>query len=249
MKEVRVPWNTTGLGTANNAANVGYRFLVVLDEENAVDEIHEYKDAAGNDVPGGNNAGYWPWQNAVFVFKTPPSSEEHPDLTVPDISMPENSLAITTDDGLATETGTHEFVKGKAYRLRAHLASGIDSTGNHPVLFFEGDPDQEGKVFASQTSFGIVKGESYIWTTWTPKEAGTYNLYARFLEAQDDPVRGNATASLTVTVVDKSDEGGGCNGQNGSDPPIDGAAILAALAGFWLLLRWYSVNNNSKPGF
>jgi hypothetical protein len=44
------------------------------------------------------------------------------------------------------------------------------------------------------------------------------------------------------------DGGGGCNGQNGADPPIDGAAILAALAGFWLLFRWYGANNN-KPGF
>lgn len=198
MIEVCVPWNTAGLYDDSNAY-VGYRFMVILDEENEIDEIHEFKDAKGNEVPGGNNSGYWPWSNAVFVM---PKQVADPHLSKPDVSMQRDSLAIETENGLVTDGRGLEFVRGKTYRLRAHLTSDMDHSVFRHVFFFEGDPDSNGKVFANQLSFGVKTGRASIWTNWTPQETGEKTLYVRYIEDQQDSQPGNSQDSLKVTVVE-----------------------------------------------
>lgn len=197
MIEVCVPWKTTDLYNPN--AYEGYRFMVILDEENTIKEIHEFKDNNGNEVPGGNNSGYWPWSNAVFVM---PERVADPHLSKPDVSMQRDSLAIETENGLVTDGRGLEFVRGKTYRLRAHLTSDMDHSVFRHVFFFEGDPDSNGKVFANQLSFGVKTGRASIWTNWTPQETGEKTLYVRYIEDQQDSQPGNSQDSLKVTVVE-----------------------------------------------
>ena len=201
MIEVCVPWDTTGLYISD--PNMGYRFMVILDEENTIEEIHEFKDADGNEVPGGNNSGYWPWSNAVLVMPAvPDGAVGDARLSEPDVSMQGDSLAIETENGLVTDGRGLEFVRGKTYRLRAHLTSDMDHSAFRHVFFFEGDPDSNGKVIANQLSFGVKTGRGFIWTNWTPQETGEKTLHVRYLEAQHDTQPGNNQDSLKVNVVE-----------------------------------------------
>ncbi len=257
MQEVCVPWDTTGL-SAPCTATRGYRFMVNLDENNQVDEIHEFKDANGNEVPGGNNSGYWPWDSVWVVnAKSGVGPEGDPKLSAPDIAMDEASLKIETPEGLLSDAGDHEFVKGQRQRIRADILSDKDNSGFHHVFFYEGDPDQGASAFADGIAFGTKEGGSIVWANWTPKTAGQVTLYARALERPDDPQPGNATDSITVNVVEPTAiptatgtptptatptvnaGGGGCSLASQADRQTSttGIALLALALGTLLVAR------------
>ena len=66
MKEVCVPWDTTGLGNKPYT----YRFYVTVDPDDDVkNEIHEWKDSQGKQLTHGNNEGYWPWGSGIAIAR------------------------------------------------------------------------------------------------------------------------------------------------------------------------------------
>jgi hypothetical protein len=258
MKEVCVPWSTTGLSAACSASR-GYRFMVNLDEQNQVDEIHEFEDANGNEVPGGNNSGYWPWDGVWIVnAKSALGLEGDPKLSTPDIAMQEVSLKIQTPNGLVSDAQGYEFVKGQQQRTRADILSDTDSGGFRHVLFYEGNPDEGAVAFADSIAFGVKEGGPTVWANWTPKTVGQVTLYARVLERPDDPQLGNAQDSITLTVVEATaiptatptatatptqdrggGEDGGCSLANETDRRAStmGVALLGLVFGVFLCLR------------
>jgi len=175
---------------------------VIIDEDDEVkNEIHEWKGASGNRLAYGNNEGYWPWKNAIQVI---PKASLGETLSEIDISLNDDSLGI--ERGLGVESqGPIEVTLGKTYDLRVH----IHSTGNHPhyryILFYEGDPKNGGRVFSSRRVFGIPEGDSYVWTEWTPQEEGAHDVLVKVLEDSDDPKLNNNTDTLEVEVVEAGD--------------------------------------------
>jgi len=245
MKEICVPFDTTGLADQANPA-VGYRFLVHLDEPDLIDEIHEQYDENGNELPDGNNEGMWPWHNAVMIHSNPDGQTKsaggsgyYPDD--PDLWMHEDSLAIETDDGL--ETGDDIRVEpGRTYRVRARIHTSDHHHDFHHVLFYEGNPEAGGRHFSTQVALGLKESVNYVWAAWTPNEPGEYDLHALVLEDSDDPNPEDTWDTLYVTVLsedDDNDQACGCNVSQsiGSAGLSDFLLLIASLITFLLIRR------------
>jgi hypothetical protein len=272
MREAVIVLDTTGLSNTVNPAtgkldyNLGYRFYVVVDPGNAIsNEIHEWKDptrvneAEWTDAEGrlyhGNNEGFWPVSGGVMVH--PKGSGAHP----PDPEPPACAVTILTPEGLVTGEEL-TIPAGHRYRLRAQITDVVQDTTHRQFLFMASLNGGDPKVVEMATVRGIRSTDTYVWANWKPLKPGAYRIWATYAGDLERPSSSNPENALHVTVGpsdiptpgegegegEGEDGGGGCNGQDGSGPPIDGAAILAALAGFWLLVRWYGANNN-KPGF
>ena len=202
MKEVSVDWDTTGRSdTVIDGIDYNtYRFYVVVDEDDEVkNEIHEWKDADGNKLVHGNNEGYWPWKNAIQIVP-----EDSTPIGI-DISIQPPSLAIKTDSGLKTQgIGSIAVSAGRLYELRVKIVSDGDQPLYRYALFYDGDPQNGGRVFSSQRVFGLTERDNYIWTEWTPKEPGDYELWAVVLEDSNDPEPGNNSDMIRVHVSDAS---------------------------------------------
>ena len=198
--EFCVEWDTTGFSdTVIDGKHYNtYRLYVIIDEDDEVkNEIHEWKGAGGKRLSHGNNEGYWPWKNSIQVISKASLGET---LSEIDISLNEDSLGIERGLGLEPQ-GPIEVTLGKTYDLRVR----IHSTGNHPhyrwALFYDGDPKNGGRVFSSQRVFGLTEGDNnYIWAEWTPKEPGDNELWVALLEDSDEPNPGNASDMLKVSV-------------------------------------------------
>ncbi len=221
MQLVSVDWDTTGFGLAESSFNT-WRIYVIVDPDNQVsNEIHEWKDEAHVGVDGwtddegrlyhGNNEGYFPRNNGYFVGKmlnqkskaaTLPDASNHP--IVPHAALHEESLAIEYEQGIVTG-GEIRVPLGGKYRLRTHIT--FDGS-YHPktgyIMFHDQNPESTNEVFSVELVRGL-KTDNYIWTTWTPKEAGEYELWAVYLEHSNDPEQGDAQDFLRVTVYDPED--------------------------------------------
>jgi hypothetical protein len=192
MKEVCVPWDTTGLSNSQYP----YRFYVTVDPEDEVkNEIHEWKDVNGNKIIHGNNEGYWPWGSGVLVLKKQSQSVK------PSVSMHIESLAIETPSGLKSKGPVRVFA-GYPYRLRVHVVANEDHPHYHYTVFLDGPPEN-GKVIALKTNFGVIEGDNYVWSCWTPEETGEHEIYVHFIEDLDDENKGDAWDSLKVIVRGK----------------------------------------------
>ena len=192
-QEVCVDWDTTGLSNTPYS----YRFYVTVDPNDVVkNEIHEWKDAAGNKLTHGNNEGYWPWGSGIPVLKNQPQSGQA--LSKPSVSMPIGSLAIETPSGLKSKEPVRVFAY-QEYRLRAHIVAKEDHPHHHYTIFFDGPPE-DGKVIALKTNFGLIDGDNYVWADWTPQETGEHEIYVQFIEDADDEERGDAWDSLKVII-------------------------------------------------
>lgn len=204
MKEVSVDWDTTGRSDTeiDGSKYNTYRFYVILDEDDEVkNEIHEWKDADGNKLAHGNNEGYWPWKNAIQVL---PGNSTPSGI---DISIAPPSLAIMTDSGLKTQdVGAIAVKAGRLYELRVKIASDGDHPHYRYALFYDGDPENGGRVFSSQRVFGLTNGDNYIWTEWKPEGTGIHELWVVVLEDSDDPTPGNNSEMLRVNVSDGGDD-------------------------------------------
>ena len=222
-KEFCVNWDTSGL----SAEEVNtYRFQVMLDEDGDVDEIHELYDKKGNEVPGSNNIGTYPWTGATVVCVSPTdcggqSSQRAQILAVVDhdqndLSIVAGSMAVKTEQGIIgtdDRGGPLHLELGKTYEIRAQ----VEADQHHPffrwVLLYDGPPDGKdkgkrtghpagkGKVIGSSRLYGIQAGSQYTWLRWTPDTLGKQEIWMRLLEDADEVNPGNAVDSLDVIVV------------------------------------------------
>jgi len=201
MKEVCVDWDTTGFSdrVVDGKHYSTYRLYVILDEDDEVkDEIHEWKDADGNKLAHGNNEGYWPWKNAIQIV--PKNSGKADDyLTGTDVFLHAESLAIAAKSGLTSDDGIIVDA-GKTHDLRLHIKANKGHPHYRYAIFYEGDPENGGRVVSTQRVFGVSADSTHVWTEWTPPDVGEYDLWARITEDADDPNWDNATDTLHVIV-------------------------------------------------
>lgn len=226
MREVCVPWDTTGLSQVSDheacvgsplhcavttgqscatsedcpLADIGYRFWVKLDENDDVKgEIHELNDAQGNEAPGGNNAGRWPWAGAIMVSQPPPpSAPEAP--AEPHFVLAVGDLAIKTATGFL-EGDAVQLTVGETYALRGHMVSDTPYSGNVWVAFFDGKPREGGKLIALELGRGLRQGDNYAWANWTPDTPGEHELRAYAFHRVSVANRVGGAASRLVRVA------------------------------------------------
>lgn len=227
MKEYCVDWDTTGLSTKytyNDAYVNTFRFQVMLDEDDAVVEIHELYDDKGNEVFGSNNIGTYPWMNAVIVSQKPTESQDSVDLDQNDLRIAEDSMTIKTALGMVRtddKGGPLQLELGKSYEIRALVQADQDHPFHRFVFLYDGDPDGKdkgerkghpagkgkgnpggkGKVLGSSRLYGIEAESQYVWMRWTPDTLGKQEIWMRLLEDRDEVNKGNASDSLDVIVV------------------------------------------------
>lgn len=222
MKEARVTWNTSNMALQTPNA---YRIYVIVDPDNQVpNEIHEWKDETRKGVKEwtdeegrllhGNNEGYYPPSGGYSITQKndeatgfPPVDEGMESIEKPlQISFHSDSLAIRTGQGLLAD-GDIRIPLGSNYRLRAHFyCDGDAHEANRYVIFRNQNSDSTDAVISVNTVRNLFPN-TYVWTTWTPQEAGDYKLWASCLEDSDDPNIGDAADSLQVTVYDPNGTG------------------------------------------
>jgi hypothetical protein len=232
MREVCVPWDTTGLSQVSDheacvgsplhcavtteqscttsadcpLTDIGYRFWVKLDEKDDVKgEIHELKDAKGREVPASNNSGYWPWKQAVPVL--PPEEEASSAAGTLDTGLDLNFWLSEGDIAIKAVTGfleggAVELTAGETYGLRAHMVSENSYSGNVWVAFFDGKPREGGKLIALEVAHGVRKGDNYAWADWAPQTPGEHELRAYAFHRVSVANRVGGTTSRLVTVVE-----------------------------------------------
>jgi hypothetical protein len=225
MREVCVPWDTTGLSQVDHEecvgsplhcavttgqscttsadcpeADIGYRFWVNLDEKDDVKgEIHELEDAQGNEALGGNNSGRWPWTGAIMV--SPPELPGAPEATAgPNFVLAAGDLAIKAATGFI-EGDTVQLTAGETYALRGHMVSEIPYSGNVWVAFFDGKPREGGKLIALELGRGLRQGDNYAWANWTPDTPGEHELRVYAFHRVSHANRAGSTASRLVSVA------------------------------------------------
>jgi hypothetical protein len=211
MREICAPWDTTGLSGTGNSSHT-YRFLVRLDEENAIDELHESWDSQGKEIPGGNNEGFWPWQDGIRVFGSQSASlrgasnqdSDAASVSHAVISLPEDALAVKTAEGI--ETGSVRMTAGKTYPIRVHFVSDREGSDSRIFLFYDGDPDEGGTAIASRVVHGFAEGDNYRWGEWVPKALGLHEVWAHALEPAGTPPDPQSWASIQVEVVEPTNE-------------------------------------------
>lgn len=213
MREVCVPWDTTGASHVNKTT-IGYRFKVKLDEENVVDEIHELENADGTEALGGNNFGRWPWSVAIMVTTPAEASlasrrmklingvvqEEAP----PQMVMGENNLRFKGRNGFLG-TGAVQLKEGETYAVRAHFVSDAPYSGNVWVAFYDGRPNEGGKRIGLELARGVRAGDNYVWAHWTPQGRGEREVRAYIFHRVSSANRLGSDTARTVSVVGEGD--------------------------------------------
>ena len=221
MKEVNVDWDTTGLDTTS-----GYRFIVHLDEENKVDEVHEgWKGAfdenvweefgfpllCNNDneaecdieVLGGNNIGYYPMTNPVNVWT--PKSDNQLTAPAPMPSLSEKALMIEMEDGFVSD-GEIGLITGQNYKLRVHVRTENNHLNNFLAQFYDGNPENGGTLISSEIIKGSPGGGAYIYTDYKPDTNGKHRIWARLIGNLRDAEDRNNWETLDVEVDDDNDD-------------------------------------------
>ena len=203
MIEVAVVWYTNS-GLMSNfvpGSNKYYRFVVTVDPDNWVDEIHE-KDAVatvnGAQYTHCNNVGYWPWGSGVMVYSGTPL-QAGGETSDPDISLEDDSLAIEVSDGdMATEDPV--VLGGNTYTLRARIASNRVFEHNRFVSFYNGDPNQGGELISAETLHGLYVGDTDVMVEWTPPAEGAYDIHVEVTEDVTETDISNNSDALIVYV-------------------------------------------------
>ena len=112
--------------------------------------------------------------------------------------MDSESLAIETPSGLKSKGPVRVYANEK-YRLQAHIVANGDHLHFRQILFLDGPPEN-GKVIALKTNVGLIDGDNYIWTNWTPQEVGEREIYVHFIKDVRDEDKGDVWDSLKVIV-------------------------------------------------
>jgi hypothetical protein len=187
---------------------------VTLDPDNEVkDEIHELYVADQSPTPTGtcpvgkgahsaecgifcasNNQGYWPWENGIYIMKTPSNSEE--DTTVP-LELGFESESLEVEPTSRSEGSGPWIFTNMEYRLKVVIDANRTDTTFRDVMFYDND-----KFFSMKRSFGLHSGENDFYCRWTPNEPGQHTLKVEIIQDEDDPEPGNNIITLDVEVLD-----------------------------------------------
>jgi hypothetical protein len=262
MREVCVPWDTTNLSQVADP-NIGYRLLVNLDETDEIKgEIHELKDSQGNEAPGGNNSGRWPWSGAIMISSDEEPTPAAPGLELVDGALEESSLDVSfrlSEGGIEIQTAAG-FLEGEPLilgagepsLLRAHIVSESSYSGHVWVAFFDGNPRQGGKLIALEHQRGLRQGDNYVWARWTPETAGEHEVRAFAFHRLSHANREGGTTSRPVTVASAPDAGGGdddgCATATRRNGSISGPAALVLVGFAWLVATAFSRRRTARQG-
>jgi hypothetical protein len=248
MREVCVAWDTTGLSEVANP-DIRYRFLVNLDEQdNLKGEIHELRDAQGNEAPAGNNSGRWPWSDGILIESPEAPAAARPELQLVDgvleetsrnlsFALAEGDLAIETAAGFLS--GQPVVGAGEECRIRARIVSDSSCSGSVWVVFFDGKPREGGELIGVTLVRGLREGDNYAWAHWTAEQPGEHELRAYAFHRVSHANREGGTTWRAVTVRSASDDGAGGDddGCSLSGGTPHGPVSLLLFGFFWLALR------------
>lgn len=213
MTTAAVLWDTTGFGPSRPGDSSEYRVYVVLDPDNQINETYETEnpnvdypcvDGSGNACspalpkgvdPGQNNEGFG---HLIIQHQglsaTPGASFEA------DASMRRKALGVRDGQGrLRTNNALAEVNRPVSVRATVH-SDNTHRSRSH-LLVYDGEPESGGELIASKLIHTGNKRGSEIWFEWTPERLGRRRLYAKVIEASDDPNKGNNIALLDVNVV------------------------------------------------
>lgn len=189
-----------GAGTIPAGAAQLYRVYVVLDPDDAINEIYD-TELPGQFDPGQNNEGY----SDISVMRAPALAAGA--IKAVDAQLRGESLAAfetVARNGKASvyKTGQVRAFLNQPLRLRVRVFSDHSDSDLSPLLVYDGDPEQGGRVIAGKfvPSGDAVDGAASFFE-WTPGTLGAHTLYARLLTDHDDPNPANNTAQLLVNVV------------------------------------------------
>ncbi len=213
IREVTVPWNTTGLGGSIEGSAQYYRLYVTIDPKNEVDEIHEWKDADGNRLDHGNNEGHWPSTNGCAIYypqtgKNTGNTTKSTNLLtrfafqiVHDSSMHDESLSIKIDGKIVSDDDRNVYM-GKQYAIRCNLHSTHYLASHHMLIFEEKyNNEDDWSVWGSCLLRGVSQNNNYVWRYWKPKHPGRCVIRAHFLEHPEDAERGNTKDTIIINIM------------------------------------------------
>jgi hypothetical protein len=213
MTPAVLEWDTTGFGPTQSGVLASYRIYVVLDPENAIDEIYE-TDTTGLGAnsstctdpvtlgsascnPGQNNAG---WGLISIAAPGTVSLPFEASLEGADVHMRSDAVAALDLLG-RLQTAQVQAVVDQPVRLRISVHSDRSLRAHHHLLVYDGEPEAGGEVIAGKILPGIDAQGSHAWIGWRPRTPGLHRIVARVLEKHSDRLPGNNEAVLPVTVM------------------------------------------------
>jgi hypothetical protein len=211
MTTAAIVWDTTDFGPANIDESSEYRVYVVLDPDNAIDEIYETEDPKTTypclDVngkscslpkgidPGQNNEGYG------YLTIQHPSLSDKPDAAVnADVFMRPRALAAGNGRGSIKFNNVKAEIN-RPLLLRATVHSDRTHRFNSHLLVYDADPEKGGHVIATKLIHSGNKRGTSVWFDWIPTRLGKHTLFASVVKMSDDLKPDNHTSTLEVNVV------------------------------------------------
>lgn len=191
MATVSLDWTAPALppGVFTKA----YRIYVELDPDNQVAEKYE-TEAAGTLDPGQNNEGY----GAIRVIY--PGRQAGGSGPVAHVGIARKGVAMTNLRGRLA-TGTVRAYQGRTVRVRVKVTASERTANTHLVLLFDRRPGKPQVLIGKQRVFlGDAAGVN-AWFTWRPTKKGSHTLFAKVLQAANDPKPGGNTGKVAVKVV------------------------------------------------
>lgn len=250
MQRVAITWDTRGFGPPTAGGAKEYRIYVVVDPDNAIDEIYEDDTAGGEDCtdptnpsrtvpcdPGQNNEGY-----GVITIAAAPlpraALQAAAQDAAPDVRLRDDALAaIDAEDG-RLRSGTVRADVDAPLRLRVHVLTDASDVRQYNLLVFDGDPDAGAEVIAGKLLQGVDAADGrYVWLEWTPRQEGTFTLHAQLLEQAEDGKPGNAVDTLDVRVgaapSQPTHDDDGCAVRGGASAPAAWPLLPALVVLLW----------------
>lgn len=215
MERAAITWDTQGFGPQGVATAKEYRIYVIIDPDNAIDEIYE-DDSTGDSSctdpvhpagtmlcdPGQNNEGY----GAITIVRRPlpRAAVAANEVVSADVHLRANALAAIDAKEGTRLTGTVDAYVNEPLRIRVHVQTDRSEVEPFHLLVYDGNPRAGGTVIAGRLLQGVDAPDGrYVWLDWTPPRTGTFTLYAQILEQIDDRQPGNASDTLTVRVANR----------------------------------------------
>ncbi len=192
----QVQWDTTGL-----ASETFWKIWVVVWMENGGALVPEINSHGLTAIPGtklnsladvpietySNNLGFY---NQVFELTTPPSN------TVVASEPVERTLTIE-----ATELSKDIPLRNEIVTVRAtHRAAG-DHLDSVLALFYDGDPEADGKLFDMELIPRVPAGDVFVTPVpYRPRECGSHTLFIRSIPLNGAAAPASATIDFNVTI-------------------------------------------------
>ncbi|MBP7864633.1 MAG: VCBS repeat-containing protein [Acidobacteria bacterium] len=179
VKEVSVPWNTTGLGPASASMSNLYRIWVTVDAGNEVNANHPRGSVCDN------KEGYWPWNGGLQIYGA--AKAGGPVRLTSDAFFPKMRLGLRQTDG-TLHTGWGTAPQGEWSKLGAVIHADVLDRRTLHVVFRDWVlfSDKAQKPLAYKLVQGVSwKGHDlgHVGHTnldWRPLEPGVHFIRAEF---------------------------------------------------------------------